>query len=86
MTMLERIIGIRKAWGIVVEGVEAPSNDKLHFWCVRYTDKEIEHAFLRVSRKVERGDVLRTTAEVERYMSGVLRHEADKQQAVGVLQ
>lgn len=78
MTTLERIISTRKLWTVTVDGVEPPSNDKLQFWCQRYSDAEIEHALLRATRKVSKGDVLSVTSEVERYMSGVLRHEAEK--------
>jgi hypothetical protein len=78
MIGVERIIGVINLWNIAVAGVKPPSNDRLQFWCQKYSDAEIEHAFVRVSRKLHRGDVLKTTPDVERYVSGVLFHEAQK--------
>jgi hypothetical protein len=79
--MFERMMRVHKLWAMAADGVEPPSDDKVEFWCHRYSDAEIEHALSRAVKKLRKGTVVRSTSEVERYVSGVLRHEAEKSTA-----
>jgi hypothetical protein len=63
---------------MAVVGVPLPSDDKLLYWCGRYGEAEIEHGMMRASAKLHKGGLLPTTSECERYISGVMSHEAQK--------
>jgi len=76
--LLSRIEYLQKLWGIAVSGIPAPDNTRLLQWCGTFSDSEIEHALVRASNKVRKGDVVRTTEAVSRYVAGVLRNEAGK--------
>jgi hypothetical protein len=75
--LFERVATIRGAWQAVFE-VEPPHPDRLNYWCQRYSDTAIEHALARAVKKLQKGDVRKLSGDIERYVSGVLRHEAEK--------
>jgi hypothetical protein len=79
--MLTRIEETRSLWTIATKGVPQPDDDKLMYWCGRFSESEIEHAMMRLSAKLHKAHVMRQTDQCVRYVSGVLNHEADKTKA-----
>lgn len=75
-SILERVEGAGQLWQVIIGDVEFPSGETMFHWCGTYSDNEIEHALIRAASKIHRGDVLRTTPEVEKYVRGVLVNEA----------
>jgi len=80
-SLIDRVGDVQKLWAMAIGSIPGPSMDKMLHWCGTYSESEIEHAFVRVSNKLHKGDIIRTTGEVERYLSGVMYHEAQQTKA-----
>jgi hypothetical protein len=80
-SILEKIEGVQKLWSIAVAGVPLPSDDKILHWLATYSQTEVEHAMMRVASKLHKGGLVKTTPECEKYISGVMRHQADQTRA-----
>lgn len=77
-SFLERVADVKTLWTMALATVPLPSDDKLLYWCGRYGEAEIEHGVMRASAKLHKGGLLPTTSECEKYVSGVMSHEAQK--------
>jgi hypothetical protein len=80
-SLIDRVGDVRKLWAMAIGSISEPSMDKLLHWCATYSESEIEHAFVRASNKLHKGDIVRSTCEVERYISGVMYNEAQQTKA-----
>ena len=76
MSLLERLPYIRQLWAMALPGVEQPSDEFLVKWSFDYTDKELEYAIIRTSKKFHHQTV--EPAVLHRYCAGVLRNEKEK--------
>jgi hypothetical protein len=77
-SLMTRVEEVRQLWTVATRGVPLPDDDKLMYWCGRFSETEIEHAMMRLSAKLHKTDVMRSTEQCIRYASGVLKHEAEK--------
>jgi hypothetical protein len=77
-SLMTRVEEVRQLWTVATRGVPLPDDDKLMYWCGRFSETEIEHAMLRLSGRLHKGAVLRETGECARYFAGVLNAESEK--------
>ena len=77
-SLLERVEDVRQLWTLAIGDIPLPTNDKMMHWCGTYSETEIEHGFIRASNKLHKGGIIRTTDEIQKYISGVMYHEAQK--------
>lgn len=80
-SLIDRVDDVQKLWMMAIGDIAQPSMDKILHWCGTYSESEIEHGFIRASNKLHKRDIVRVTGEVERYISGVLYHEAQQTKA-----
>lgn len=80
-SLIDRVGDVQKLWVMAIGSIVEPSMDKMLHWCATYSQSEIEHAFVRASNKLHKGDIIRTTGEVERYISGVMYNESQQTKA-----
>jgi hypothetical protein len=80
-SLIDRVGDVRKLWTMAIGSTSEPSMDKLLHWCATYSESEIEHAFVRASNKLHKGDIVRSTSEIERYISGVMYNETQQTKA-----
>jgi len=77
-SLIDRVGDVQKLWMMAIGSIPEPSMDKMLHWCGTYGESVIEHAFVRASNKLHKGDIVRSTGEVERYISGVMYNEAQQ--------
>ena len=77
-SLLDRVGYVTNLWTLAIGDVPLPTDNKILQWCATYSESEVEHGMMRASNKLHKGDIARSTSEVERYISGVMSNEAQK--------
>jgi hypothetical protein len=73
MTLAERTISARQLWTLVLPDVELPTDRQFALWANRFSDTQLERAFLRVGRKFPHGGI--ETDSLHRYVTGLLLNQ-----------
>lgn len=70
MMTMERVTNAQQLWNAVLPECPAPQPRQLVLWASRFTDKQLERAIVRSSRRFQNGDTEPET--IYRYTTGVL--------------
>ncbi|SDG01018.1 hypothetical protein [Terriglobus roseus] len=70
MTLIQRSNDAKALWNAVVSDRPPPDDRQFIVWARRFTDSQIEHAFLKVGRKFAGHPT--EPATIHRYVTGLL--------------
>jgi hypothetical protein len=76
MTLLDRVPYIRQLWTALLPSVQQPSDEFAVKWAFDFSDREIEYALVRASKKFHHQTL--EPIVVHKYVSGVLQNEHEK--------